>query len=199
MSVRLFPATAMPDPDWWQALWPRPGEVIAKLDVQPGTDAVDLCCGNGLFTIPLASMVRCVVAIDLDREMVDLARSRAAAAGVKNCVFITGDACDLTRLVPAPLDLVMIANTFHGVPEKVELSCIVAAVLRPGGRFVVVNWHRRPREETTVFGQPRGPKTAMRMTPKDVAAAAAPAGLLPKRVVELPPYHYASILEKPTT
>ena len=30
MSVRLFPATAMPDPDWWQALWPRPGEVIAK-------------------------------------------------------------------------------------------------------------------------------------------------------------------------
>ena len=31
MNTGLFPATAMPDPDWWQGLWPRPGEVLAKL------------------------------------------------------------------------------------------------------------------------------------------------------------------------
>ena len=146
MSAGLFPATAMPDPDWWQALWPHPGEVLAKLGIQPGTDAVDLCCGDGLFTVPLAGMTRRVVAIDLDPEMLELARARAAAAGVKNCGFIAGDAYDLARLVPAPVDLVLIANTFHGVPDQARLVHAVVAVLRPGGRFVVVNWHRRPSE-----------------------------------------------------
>ena len=198
MNAGLFPTAAMPDPDWWQALWPRPGEVLAKLGIQPGTDAVDLCCGDGLFTVPLAGMVRGVVAIDLDPEMLELARARAAAAGVKNCVFIAGDAYDLARLIPAPVDLVLIANTFHGVPDQARLAHAVAAVLRPGGRFVVVNWHRRPREGTQILGQPRGPKTELRMTPEDVAAAVAPAGLRPARVVELPPYHYAAIFETPT-
>lgn len=199
MNTGLFPATAMPDPDWWQALWPYPGEVLAKLGIQPGTDAVDLCCGDGLFSVPLAGMTRRVVAIDLDPEMLELARARVAAAGVKNCVFVPGDAYDLARLVPAPVDLVLIANTFHGVPDQARLVHAVVAVLRPGGRFAVVNWHRRPREDTQILGQPRGPKTELRMTPEDVAAAVAPAGLRPARVVELPPYHYAAIFETPTT
>ena len=199
MNTGSFPATAMPDPDWWQALWPRPGDVLAGLGIQPGTDAVDLCCGDGLFTVPLAGMVRGVVAIDLDPELLELARARAAAAWVRNCVFIAGDAYDLARLVPAPVDLVLIANTFHGVPDQARLARAVAAALRPGGRFVVINWHRRPREDTPILGQPRGPKTELRMTPEDVAATVAPAGLRPERVVELPPYHYAAIFETPTT
>ena len=78
MNTGLFPATAMPDPDWWQGLWPRPGEVLAKLGIQPGTDAVDLYCGDGLFTVPLAAVARRIVAIDLDPEMLELARARAA-------------------------------------------------------------------------------------------------------------------------
>ena len=78
MNTGLFPATAMPDPDWWQRLWPRPGEVLAKLGIQPGTDAVDLYCGDGLFTVPLAAIARRIAAIDLDPEMLELARARAA-------------------------------------------------------------------------------------------------------------------------
>lgn len=197
MLEGFFPATAMPDPGWWQALWPQPGEVLAKLGIERGGDAVDLCCGDGLFTIPLASTARRVFAIDLDPEMADLAQARAAAAGVANCAFVVGDAYDLAGFAPAPVDFVLIANTFHGVPDKARLARAVAVVLKPGGRFVVVNWHRRPREETNVLGQPRGPRTEMRMTPDEVTAAVAPAGLRPMRVVELPPYHYAAIFERP--
>lgn len=198
MIAGIFPATAMPDPNWWEALWPRPRQVLTELGIEPGMEVVDLCCGDGLFTAPLCCMARRVVAIDLDPMMVDQASARTAAAGATNCEFIVGDAYDLARLVPGPVDLVLTANTFHGVPDKARLACAVATVLKPGGRFVLVNWHRRPREETTVLGQPRGPRTQMRMTPEEVTAAVAPAGLRPVRVVELPPYHYGAIFERPT-
>lgn len=187
----------MPDPDWWQTLWPRPDKILARLGIAPGMeDAVDLCCGDGLFTVPLASMAGNVVAIDLDPEMLDKARVRAAAAGAANCAFVVGDAYDLPGFVSAQVDLVLMANTFHGVPDKARLAGAAAAVMKPGGRFIVVNWHRRPREETIVLGQPRGPRTEMRMTPEEVMAAVAPAGLRPMRVIDLPPYHYAAIFER---
>jgi SAM-dependent methyltransferase len=193
----FFPATSMPDADWWYALWPRPREVLERLSLTSDAVVVDLCCGDGLFTLPLARMVENVVAIDLDPATLSVAQERANSEGISNCTFIVGDAYDLERLVPGGrVDVVMIANTFHGVPDKARLARAVAAVLKPGGRFVVINWHRRRREETTVFGQPRGPKTEMRMTPVEVGVAVAGAGLCLVSIVALLPYHYAAIFGK---
>jgi ubiquinone/menaquinone biosynthesis C-methylase UbiE len=131
--------------------------------------------------------------------MLDLARAKVASTEATNCVFVKGDAYEVSKYVPWRADLVLIANTFHGVPDKQRLATAVARVLKPAGRFVVVNWHRRPREETVVLGQPRGPKTEMRMTPGDVAAAVEPAGFKLARVVELQPYHYGAVFTNHTT
>jgi ubiquinone/menaquinone biosynthesis C-methylase UbiE len=165
----FFPATAMPDADWWEALWPQPGKLIADLGAGPDMEVVDLCCGDGLFTAPLAQMVRHIVAIDLDSKMLEAVRARVAAAGVANCDFLEGDAYAVAQLVRRPVDFVLIANTFHGVPDKPRLARAVATTLKPGGSFAVVNWHRRPRDQKIVLGQPRGPRTEMRMTPAEVA------------------------------
>ncbi len=187
----------MPDADWWQALWPEPDRTIAALGILPGGRVVDLCCGDGLFTLPIARAASEVVAIDLDPKMLERTRARLKAAGVSNCELIEGDAEELTTLIGLPPDAVIIANTFHGVPDKARLCKAVAAVLKPGGEFMVINWHRRPREETAVLGVPRGPKTEMRMEPEEVAAIAGQADLKPSRVIELPPYHYGAIFRKP--
>lgn len=192
----FFPATSMPDSNWWNALWPRPDQILERLGLTSAEEVVDLCCGDGLFTIPLARIVRHVVAIDLDPAMQALVRDRAHAEGVNNCLFTVGNAYDIEKLVPGRVDWVLIANTFHGVPDKTRLARAVAAVLKSGGRFAVINWHRRPREDTTVLGQPRGPKTEMRMTPEEVTAAVAGEGLQPFHVIDLPPYHYAAIFER---
>src|SRR6516225_7504839 len=184
----MFPATSMPDAAWWQALWPQPETVLADIGMKPGMHVVDLCCGDGLFTVPLAKMACRVIAIDLDPEMVNLTRAQVAAAGATNCTFVVGDAYDVAEFVTEPVDLVLIANTFHGVPDKEHLARAVAAVLKPGGRLSVINWHRRPREETVVLGQARGPKTEMRMEPGDVVAIVKRASLSLNRTIELPPY-----------
>ena len=192
----FFPATTMPDSDWWTALWPAPSQVLAELGVEPGLDVVDLCCGDGYFTAAIAQAASHVVAIDIDASTLELARSKVAAADATRCTFVAGDAYRITELVPRPTDLVFMANTFHGVPDKKRLALAVAAVLKPNGRFVVINWHRRPREQTQVLGKPRGPNSDMRMEPADVAAAVAPSALRLERTVELPPYHYGAILSK---
>ncbi len=192
----FFPTTAMPDADWWQALWPEPQQVLASLGIRHDMEVVDLCCGDGLFTAPLALMSRRVIAIDIDFGMLTLARAKVTEVGATNCDFILGDAYAVAELVKHPVDFVLMANTFHGVPDKPRLASGVATILKSGGTFAVVNWHHRAREETTVLGQARGPKTEMRMTPAAVAASVDSAGLHIARVVELPPYHYGAIFEK---
>ena len=196
MIVGYFPATTMPDADWWQALWPDPPKILGEMGVEPGMVAVDLCCGDGLFTVPLACIAKRVYAIDIDPAMLDRVWARVAEARVDNSVFVVADAMAVDAVVPGPVDYVFLANTFHGVPDQLGLARAVAALLKPKGQFGIINWHRRPREETVVLGQPRGPKIEMRIEADDVAAIVKPAGLLMNRTVELRPYHYGVVFQK---
>ena len=196
MIVGLFPATTMPDARWWQALWPDPVKVLVVMGVEPGTVAVDLCCGDGLFTPALAGIAGRVYAIDIDPDLLDRTRARVAAAGGTNCRFVVADAMRVDAVVPEPVDYVFLANTFHGVPDQLRLARAVTAILKPCGQFGIVNWHRRPREETVVLGRPRGPKTEMRMEARDVTAVVEPTRLVLNRTVELAPYHYGAIFRR---
>ena len=194
--IGFFPATTMPDADWWEALWLDPGKVLAEMGVEPGMVVVDLCSGDGLFTVPLVHIAKRVYAIDIDPAMLDRARSRVAAAGPTNCEFVVADAMTVDAVVPEPVDYVFLANTFHGILDQLGLARAVAAILKPKGQFGIVNWHRRPRAETVVLGQPRGPKTELRIGADEVTATVGPAGLLLNRTVELPPYHYGAVFQK---
>lgn len=195
MAPGFFEGTEMPDAQWWQALWPDPARVLTDSGLIAGMMTVDLCAGDGWFTLPMARLARQVVAIDIDPALLTLARRRLA--GLSNCQYVEADAYDLAKVVSEPVDFVFLANVFHGVPEPTRLSRIVAQVLAPGGIFAVVNWHRRPREQTTLLGAPRGPKTEQRMRPAAVKEAVEPSGLRLVRVVEVSPYHYSAVFQKP--
>jgi ubiquinone/menaquinone biosynthesis C-methylase UbiE len=192
----FFQGTEMPDAGWWEALWPDPAGVLASLGVGRGMDVIDLCSGDGWFTLQIAKLARHVLAVDIDPRLLNVARLRLAEAGVTNCQFIAGDAYDLVRLVPAAVDCVFMANALHGVPDRPRLARAVHDVLKSGGQFAAVNWHPRAREQTTVLGQPRGPKTELRMSSEMTAKEMAVGGLRFLRTVEVPPYHYGSIFER---
>lgn len=192
----FFQGTEMPDAGWWEALWPDPARVLSESGLTKGDAAVDLCAGNGWFTLPMARIVRQVIAIDIDGELLHVARRRLAEAGISNCAFVVADAYDLAAFVTTPVDFVFLANAFHGVPDQTGLARVVAQVLGPRGRFAIVNWYKRPREETTVLGAPRGPRTELRMAPETVKAVVEPAGFALLRIAEILPYHYAAIFVK---
>ncbi len=194
----LFEGTEMPTAGWWEALWPDAAKVLHAIGLVPGMDVVDLCSGDGWFTLQIAKIARHVVAIDLDPKLLDVAQLRLGEAGISNCNYVTGDAYELAELVSQRVDLVFMANAFHGVPDRLRLARAVREVLKPSGRFAIVNWHQRPREETTVLGEPRGPRTELRMSPDQTIVAVEPAGLKLLQFVDVLPYHYGVVFERPS-
>ena len=193
----LFQGTSMPDRDWWSALWPDPQGLLQQIGIRRGMSVLDLCCGDGYFTGPLAALVDGrLAALDLDPAMIELAKAEVERSGASVRQWICADATSaLAKHLDEPVDFVLIANTFHGVPDQIGLACSVREVLKPDGLFCIVNWHPAPREETVVLGRPRGPRTEMRMSPEAVRTVVETAGFFMQRVVDLPPYHYAAVFE----
>ena len=187
----------MPTAGWWEALWPDPAGVLAAVGIEPGMEVVDLCSGDGWFTLQIAKIARHVIAIDIDPSLLEVARHRLTESGATNCDFVAGDAYELAKLVSGPADFVFLANAFHGVPDRPRLARAVRATLRPAGHFAIINWHQRPREETVILGEPRGPKTELRLSPQQTIDAVESSGLKLARLVELRPYHYGAVFEQP--
>ncbi len=187
----------MPTAGWWEALWPDPAGLLAAVGVRPSMEVIDLCAGDGWFTLQIAKIARHVTAIDIDPNLLEVARHRLAESRVTNCDFVPGDAYELAKLVPGPADFVFMANAFHGVPDRPRLARAVGARLNSDGRFAIVNWHRRPREETVILGEPRGPKTELRLSPEQTIEAVEAGGLTFDQLVEVPPYHYGAVFKRP--
>src|SRR4030042_4780614 len=98
----FFKGTEMPTAGWWEALWPDPAEVLTAVGVAAGMDVIDLCSGDGWFTLQIAKLARHVVAVDIDRSLLDIARLRLAESGITNCELVQGDAYDIAKLVSRP-------------------------------------------------------------------------------------------------
>jgi ubiquinone/menaquinone biosynthesis C-methylase UbiE len=193
----FFEATEMPAAGWWEALWPDPVGLLTAVGIKPGMEVIDLCSGDGWFTLQIAKLARHVVAIDIDPAPLGVARIRLKESGLSNCDFLAGDAYQLARLAPRPVDFVFLANAFHGVPDRPRLAASVREALKPGGHFAIVNWHQRPREQTMVLGEPLGPKTDLRLSAAQTTEAVVAGGLTYAGTIEVPPYHYAALFERP--
>ena len=79
--------------------WERFGRAtIERLRPSTGSRVLDVCCGSGGSALPAAEMVGpygSVLGIDLAARLLELARAKAAAAGLRNTQFRVGDILDL--------------------------------------------------------------------------------------------------------
>lgn len=194
-----FENTRQPDWDWWGRLWPTPGETLRELGLSAGDTFLEIGSGNGYFALPAARIVRPapVYAIDLDPVLLEELEHLAARQGIENVTAVRGDARSLPAHVPDQVDVALLANAFHGVDDPAAFVEAVASVLAEDGRFVVVNWWDRPKETTTVAGEPRGPPTELRLSPDETRERVEDAAEFTQvRRVELPPHHYALCFER---
>jgi SAM-dependent methyltransferase len=145
--------SSIPSQDEWEALF----DVELILDRFGLTgDVAELGCGYGTFTLPLARRTAGTVhAIDIDPEMVDTVRRRAAAEHLTN---IDARLRDVTTegfgLEDSRCDACLLFNILH-CEFPVKLIREARGVLRPGGALAVIHW--RSDIET-----PRGPSAEIR-------------------------------------
>lgn len=188
-----FRNTRQPDWDWWGRLWPAPGETLRLLGIDSSESLAEVCSGNGYFALPAARIVAPapVYAIDVDPEPLTELEAIAELQELDTLFSIEGDVRELSELLPEPVDAALIANTLHGVDDHGALIEEVVDALWEGGKLVIVNWMDRPREETTIDGEPRGPPTELRMSSQEtIEVVTEAADLALTRRIELPPYHY---------
>ncbi|WP_226004434.1 class I SAM-dependent methyltransferase [Natrinema salinisoli] len=194
-----FQNTGQPDWDWWGRLWPTPGATLRRLGVASGDTVAEIACGNGYFSLPAARITEpnSVYALDIDESLLDELTALAERQKIENVVTLRGDARELTRHLPEPVDALVVANTFHGIEDRSRFVEQAFEAIRPGGQFVIINWHDLPRETTTVADEPRGPPTELRISPDETAGIVRDAAEFDAtELVELPPYHYAIRFER---
>lgn len=112
--------------------------VVAEARVEPGMTVLDMGCGSGQLTIPLARVAAEVIAVDLSPSMIELLRRNLERERVQN-VACRLEALERLSAEPASLDLVVSNYALHHLADedKRHLVGAVAGWLRPGGRLVI--------------------------------------------------------------
>src|SRR6266850_7042219 len=103
----------------------------------------DLGCGTGETSATLAPFVRHVIAVDASAAMLQAARRRLQP--FDNVELRRGD-LEALPIDDAKLDAATLMLVLHYVPEPERALGEVARVLKPGGRFVLVDMQPHDRD-----------------------------------------------------
>jgi 2-polyprenyl-3-methyl-5-hydroxy-6-metoxy-1,4-benzoquinol methylase len=114
--------------------------LLEAADVSPGAQVVDLGCGTGQISLPMALHGAQVLAVDVSPAMVAQLQSEARRRGA---LSLDGLALPIEELAlpPGSVDLVVSSYALHHLrdPDKARLVSAVYGWLRPGGRLMVAD------------------------------------------------------------
>lgn len=116
--------------------------MLRRLQLQKGMRVLDVGCGVGRFSLPMAASVGPegeVVALDLQVEMLTRLTQRAAAAGVSNITTLQGGAGE-GALSSLQFDRALMASVLGEIPPAKRLAALreVRNALRPDGILYIV-------------------------------------------------------------
>ena len=109
---------------------------LTELALKEGGAVLDLCCGTGIVTIPLAGTGLEVVGVDISEAMLEQAKTKVE--GRKNLTFHLQDVLEFTTAQRFTLAL-MTGNAFQCFLTDEAVTALFAkayALLRPGGVFI---------------------------------------------------------------
>ncbi|MGO9294999.1 MAG: class I SAM-dependent methyltransferase [Streptosporangiaceae bacterium] len=114
--------------------------VLQVADIRPGAQAVDLGCGNGQLSLPLAERGARVLAVDVSPAMVEALQAEAGRRGLAGLEAVALPV-ESMALPAGSADLIVSSYALHHLRDRDKPWLVAAAFswLRPGGMFVLAD------------------------------------------------------------
>jgi ubiquinone/menaquinone biosynthesis C-methylase UbiE len=116
--------------------------LLGALRIQRGDTVCDMGCGNGFYSLRIAPLVGetgRVIAVDIQREMLELLKERAVTEHITNIETVHGTVID-PRLEPESIDLMLMVDVYHEFSHPEHMLAAVRRSLKPTGRVALVEF-----------------------------------------------------------
>jgi len=163
--------TSIPCPTWlsWLVELDNPllknnsaREIIQHLALEPGMKVVDIGCGPGRLTIPVAKQIGSageVTAFDIQEGMLERVRSKAQTEHLGNIRYMQGGAGE-GKLGSDRYDRALLVTVLGEIPDRKAALEEIFASLKPGGRVsvteVIADPHFQRRDSVTRLAESAG-------------------------------------------
>ena len=139
--------------------WQMPSRVIESLALKPGMKVADIGAGTGYFSMRLAKVPAgiAVFAVDVEPAMIDHLKKRAVTEKVTNVTTVLAGAASPN--LPEPVDVVLVVDTYHHLPNRPAYFRDLRKSLKPGGRVAIIDFRK---------DAPEGPPVHFRFTPQQI-------------------------------
>jgi ubiquinone/menaquinone biosynthesis C-methylase UbiE len=146
-----------------------PFRILSHCPVNPRDTVVDIGCGPGFFTLPLAKFLvnGKVFALDTSDEMVKACQSRLDGARMGNVEVLKCGEYDFP-VPPDSVDGLFIAFVVHHPSDRERFLTAAKGMLKPGGWCFIMEWHKKETES--------GPPQEKRISPDELRQIARDAG-----------------------
>ncbi len=133
---------------------------VARLRLEPGDVVLDIACGTGLsFPLIVAGIGAegLLIGLDYSPGMLEKARGKVQRTRWENVRLIHADAGTLSEELlkehagVGRVDKVLCTLGFTVIPDWEAVFARAWALLRPGGRYAIMDWHVKRRNPFSWF------------------------------------------------
>lgn len=179
--------SGMPPLEYWQTFF-NARLLLAELELDSSSHAIELGAGYGLFTFPLAERCERLTTFEIDPVLCDALRDECLTRRTENINIVQGDFFD-GRLLRSlgPFDAAVLFNIVHMENPPAMIRELKTA-MQADGLVYLLHWR-------TDIDTPRGPSLAIRSTPEQCRNWFSECGFRCLREL-LPlsaPFHFAQI------
>ena len=127
-------------------IYGRRNDIVAASGVKSGMTVADVGAGSGFMAMLFARQVGPegrVIAAEISRPFAAAIAERAKREGVQNLTTVIGTQTE-TGLPAGSADIVFTSDVYHHFEQVAATLASIRRALKPGGRFIVVDFERIP-------------------------------------------------------